>query len=364
MDLILLLEDGSIFQGQSFGFQKEIVGEIVFNTGMTGYQEILTDPSYYGQIVTMTYPLIGNYGINNFDYESLKPHVKGFIVREYCEYPSNFRCDKTINDYLIKYEIPGIAGLDTRALTKILREKGTMRGIIIQKTKFILKEALQKITKYKIINPVPEVTTKNIEVYGKGKKNIALIDYGVKKNIVKQLMSKGFRVTVFPSKSTYDEILKYKPNGIMLSNGPGDPKDCKIEISNIQTFVGKLPIFAICLGHQLMVLANGGDTTRLKYGHRGCNHPVKELKSGRTYITSQNHGYTVVEDSLDKEKLEVTHINMNDSTIEGVKFKNLPIFTVQFHPEASPGPQDTGYLFDDFLQMINSFEKGEYNAKR
>jgi len=362
MDLILLLEDGTIFNGQSFGYYADVVGEIVFNTGMTGYQEILTDPSYCGQIVTMTYPLIGNYGINDEDFESKKPYVKGFIVRSHCENPSNFRSEKTINEYLKKYKIPGIYGIDTRALTKILREKGTMRGIIVSKKDYNNKKSMKKIKSYLYNNLVEEVTTDKIEIYGKGDKNIALIDYGVKRNIIRSLVARGYKVTVFPSKATKEQILETNPCGIMLSNGPGDPKDCKVEIENLKTLLGVKPIFAICLGHQLMALANGGDTEKLKYGHRGCNHPVKDLKKDRVYITSQNHGYTVVKEALNLEKMKVTHVNMNDNTIEGVKFNNLPIFTVQFHPEASPGPQDTGYLFDEFINMIEQFEKGVYNA--
>ena len=362
MDLILLLEDGTSFEGYSFGDCTEVVGEIVFNTGMTGYQEILTDPSYCGQVVTMTYPLIGNYGINDDDFESIKPFVKGFIVREHCEQPSNFRCEKTIDEYLKKYKIPGIYGIDTRALTKVLREKGTMRGIITSKSSYNKEVCYKKMEKYTLKNPVEEVSIKEVEVYGNGNKNIALLDYGVKTSIINSLLKRGFKVTVYPSNATKQDILKSNPCGIMLSNGPGDPKDCKIEIENIKELMGIKPIFAICLGHQLMTLANGGNTEKLKYGHRGCNHPVKDIKKDRTYITSQNHGYTIVSKSLDLEKMDITHINMNDNTIEGIKFKNLPVFTVQFHPEASPGPQDTGYLFDEFVKMIEQFEKGAYNA--
>ncbi|MBN2853564.1 MAG: carbamoyl phosphate synthase small subunit [Clostridia bacterium] len=364
MDLILMLEDGTIFEGSSFGSANEVIGEIVFNTGMTGYQEILTDPSYYGQVVTMTYPLIGNYGINKFDYESSKPHVKGLIVREYCKYPSNFRCDKKISEYLEKYEIPGLYGIDTRKLTKILREKGTMRGIITQKEKFDFQANMDQLLTYEIKNAVESVTAREKTVYGDGKKHIALLDYGVKRNIIRELNKRGYQVTVFPADADLSDICQCHPDGIMLSNGPGDPKECKVQIENIRQFMGVYPIFAICLGHQLMALANNGDTEKLKYGHRGCNHPVKDIEKDRTFITSQNHGYTIVSDSIDLTEMEITHININDNTVEGVKFKHLPIFTVQFHPEACPGPQDTGYLFDQFGQMMDDFKKGAYDAKK
>ncbi len=362
MNMILLLEDGNTFKGQSFGYENKVIGEVVFNTGMTGYQEILTDPSYCGQIVTMTYPLIGNYGINLDDYESRKPFVNGLIVREYCKRPSNFRCEKTIDEYLKKYKIPGLYGIDTRALTKILREKGTMRGLVIREDEFNKKQLLEEMASYTIKNPVHEVTIKEKQTYGTGKRHIALLDYGVKSNIIRELVKRDCKVTVFPSTATIKEIIAISPDGIMLSNGPGDPKDCQFEIDTIKDLIGEYPIFAICLGHQLMALATNGDTTRLKYGHRGCNHPVKDLKKDRTYITSQNHGYTIVSDSIDKSLMEITHVNMNDQTVEGVKFLNHPIFTVQFHPEASPGPQDTSYLFDEFMTLIDTQQKGETHA--
>ncbi|MDK2810668.1 MAG: carbamoyl-phosphate synthase small subunit [Petroclostridium sp.] len=360
MKAILALEDGSIFKGNSFGAEGEVIGEIVFNTGMTGYQEILTDPSYCGQIVTMTYPLIGNYGVNIDDFESIKPQVKGFIVRELCKTPSNWRSTETLNEYLKRYNIIGIEGIDTRALTRILRDKGTMNGIISTDPNFDIRQRLDEIKNFRINNPVDEVTCKEIQKYpGEGYK-VAVIDLGAKANIIRSLVNRGCDVIVFPARSSADEILRHNPDGIMLSNGPGDPKDCSEVIKNIKKLMdsGK-PIFGICLGHQLTALANGADTQRLKYGHRGCNHPVKDIKKDLTYITSQNHGYTIVEASLDKTKAEISHINMNDGTIEGVRYKDRPVFTVQFHPEASPGPKDTAYLFDEFLELMKIYGKGK-----
>ncbi len=367
MEALLLLEDGTRFIGEAYGDFNAVAGEIVFNTGMTGYQEVLTDPSYCGQIVTMTYPLIGNYGINDEDYESIRPFIRGFITREKCDHPSNFRCKRTLNNYLEKFGIPGLFGIDTRKLTKILREKGTMKGAftaIGTDVETAVKIAMGLIENFELTDPVEEVTVgKSYECKAPNSKgySIALLDYGVKKNIIRSLNKRGADVTVFPSKAAPDEILSGGFDGVMLSNGPGDPKDCRVEIDNIARLVGKVPIFAICLGHQLTALAMGGNTEKLKYGHRGCNHPVKDISKDRTYITSQNHGYTVVADSL-KGNIEITHINMNDQTVEGVKYLDLPLFTVQFHPEASPGPGDTGYLFDEFFQMIEKYRGGDYNA--
>ncbi len=355
MQAILALEDGTVFKGESFGVEGEIIGEIVFNTGMTGYQEILTDPSYCGQIVTMTYPLIGNYGVNIDDFESAKPQVKGFIVRELCKVPSNWRSVETLNDYLKKHNIIGIEGIDTRALTRILRDKGTMNGIISTVPDFDIQDKIEEIKRFSIVNPVDEVTCQTPQHYKSEGLKVAVIDLGVKTNIVRSLMNRGCDVTVFPASAGVEEIMRTDPDGIMLSNGPGNPKDCKQAIQNIKELMDMAkPIFAICLGHQLTALANGADTTRLKYGHRGCNHPVKDLEKDITYITSQNHGYTIVESSLDKDKGEVTHINMNDGTIEGIRYKDKPVFTVQFHPEASPGPQDTAYLFDEFIALMKA----------
>lgn len=358
MKAFLLLEDGTIFEGNSFGMEGKVVGEVVFNTGMTGYQEVLTDPSYCGQIVCMTYPLIGNYGVNFDDIESTKPQVKGFIVRELCKTPSNWRSIETLNEYLKRNEIIGLEGIDTRALTRILRDKGTMKGTIITSEQLDnIAEELVNVNGYTISNPVLQVTTPEIKHYGENGHKIALLDYGLKQNIVRSLLKRGCEIYVFPATATAEEVLEIEPDGIMLSNGPGDPKDCQFQIDTIKKLIGKKPIFGICLGHQLTALANGANTEKLKYGHRGCNHPVKDIEKDLTYITSQNHGYTIVEESLDRETMTVSHINMNDRTIEGIKYKNAPLFTVQFHPEASPGPGDTAYLFDEFIKMIENSKK-------
>lgn len=353
MKAFLLLEDGTVFEGNSFGMEGNIVGEVVFNTGMTGYQEVLTDPSYCGQIVCMTYPLIGNYGVNLDDIESVKPQVKGFIVRELCKTPSNWRSIESLNEYLQRNEIIGLEGIDTRELTIILREKGTMKGTIVTGENLSdIQEKLSELKSYTINNPVLQVTTPQLKHYDGDGYRIALLDYGLKKNIVRSLLKRNCEVNVFPATATAEEILSTEPDGIMLSNGPGDPKDCQFQIETIKKLIGKKPMFGICLGHQLTALANGADTEKLKYGHRGCNHPVKDLEKDMTYITSQNHGYTIIENSLNRETMSISHINMNDRTIEGIKYKNAPLFTVQFHPEASPGPGDTAYLFDEFMEMI------------
>lgn len=354
MKAILMLDDGTEFTGEAFGAMGTRVGEIVFNTGMTGYQEVLTDASYSGQIVTMTYPLIGNYGVNDDDRESDKPQVKGFVVRELCGEPSNWRSCETLEAYLIKHNIIGIQGIDTRALTRILREKGTMNGVISSEPDFDKEQWMEKVHAYRIDNPVEEVTTSEVMHFeGTGFK-VALLDYGVKTNIIRSLRKRGCDVYVFPATATTEQILAINPDGIMLSNGPGDPKDCIFQIDVLKELLPQKPIFGICLGHQLTALAKGGDTGKLKYGHRGGNHPVKDILKDRTYITSQNHGYAVLAESLDKGMAEVSHINMNDGTVEGVKYLDTPTFTVQFHPEASPGPMDTGYLFDEFIELMKN----------
>lgn len=353
MKAFLALDDGTLFTGESIGITGTSVGETVFNTGMTGYQEILTDPSYAGQIVAMTYPLIGNYGINTDDNESEKPWVKGFIVRESCEEPSNWRSVESLNDYLKRNKIVGIQGIDTRALTRILREKGTMNGLISTDPDFDPEAWADKMHNYKIVNPVEQVTTRRVLHFdGKGRR-VALIDYGAKASIIKSLTGRGCEVYVFPSGSRAEEILSVDPDGIMLSNGPGDPKDCGFQIKVLKDLLGRKPIFGICLGHQLVALANGVDTEKLRYGHRGTNHPVKDIAAGRTYITSQNHGYSVLARTLDPKRAVVSHINMNDNTVEGIRYLDTPTFTVQFHPEASPGPTDTAYLFDEFISLMD-----------
>lgn len=353
MKAYLALQDGTVFEGESIGAVGEVIGEIVFNTGMTGYQEVLTDPSYAGQIVTMTFPLIGNYGFNAEDAESVRPFVKGFIVREMCDTPSNWRSEEGLDAYLKRNNIIGIQGIDTRRLTKLLRDSGTMNGILTTQKDFSLDKHEQAIKAYKIIDSVYEVTcTCERNIPGSGKR-VALLDLGAKENIVRSLVKRGCDVTIYPATAAAEEIIQKGFDGIMLSNGPGDPKDCTEIIKNIKKLIdANIPTFGICLGHQLTALAYGGDTGKLKYGHRGANHPVKDLAIDRTYITSQNHGYAVLAESLDKNIAEVTHINMNDGTVEGVSYKNKPVFTVQFHPEASPGPMDTAYLFDNFIKLM------------
>lgn len=353
MKAFLILEDGTVFEGTSIGANKEVISEIVFNTSMTGYLEVLTDPSYAGQTVAMTYPLIGNYGICRDDMESLKAWHDGFIVRELSRVSSNFRNEYSIQQFLIENDIPGISGIDTRALTKILREKGTMNGMITTDKNFNLSIIIPKIKEHKVKNTVERVTCKEKYVLKGNGYKVALMDFGAKKNIARSLNERGCEVTVYPAHTTAEEILADNPDGIMLSNGPGDPKECTSIIEEIKKlYNSEVPIFAICLGHQLMALATGADTHKLKYGHRGVNHPVKDLRTGRVYISSQNHGYVVDDETLNPEIVKPAFINVNDKTNEGLEYVGKNIFTVQFHPEACGGPQDTAYLFDRFIDMM------------
>lgn len=342
----LILENGVVFEGKAFGYLKECVGEVVFNTGMTGYQEVLTDPSYYGQIVTMTYPLIGNYGINLEDLESREPKVRGFIVREKCQYPNNFRCELELETYLAQNKVLGLDGIDTRALTKILRNNGTMKGIIVLDNSNLedVKDKLEAFSNRDAVSIVS--TNEKYEISGEGKK-VAIIDFGIKQNIIRNFVKRGCNVTVFPYDFKAEEVLEINPDLVFLSNGPGDPEDMGEAVNEIKKIVGKKPIVGICLGHQLLALTLGGETKKLKFGHRGCNHPVKDLINNRVHITSQNHGYYV---ATLPENMEITHVSMNDGTVEGMKHKELPIFSVQFHPEACPGPKDSEYIFDEFMK--------------
>ena len=357
MKAFLILEDGTVFTGTSIGSKKEIISEIVFNTSMTGYLEVLTDPSYAGQAVCMTYPLIGNYGICYEDQESLRPWPDGYIVRELSRIPSNFRCEDTIQNFLKRYDIPGIAGIDTRALTKILREKGTMNGMITTNPDFKLDEVIPRLHAYTTGKVVEKVTCEEKSVLKGNGPKVALMDFGAKENIAASLNKRGCQVTIYPASAKAEEILKDQPDGIMLSNGPGDPKECTEIIKEIKKlYDSQVPIFAICLGHQLMALATGADTKKMKYGHRGGNHPVKDLETGRVYISSQNHGYVVDTETLDPQIAVPAFENVNDKTNEGLKYIGKNIFTVQFHPEACPGPQDSGYLFDRFIKMMEVTE--------
>ena len=346
MNAKLILENGMVFEGNAFGYLSDSVGEVVFTTGMTGYQEVLTDPSYYGQIVTMTYPLIGNYGVNLEDVESNSPKVRGFIVREKCSFPSNFRCEMDLDNYLKQNKIVGLEGIDTRALTKVLRNNGTMKGIIVV-DEIGRKDVNDRITAYSNKEAVKNVTTDKVYTIEGNGKHVAVMDFGIKTNILRCFKKRGCKLTVFPANAKAEDILAINPDLVFLSNGPGDPQDVPESIENIKKLIGKKPIVGICLGHQLLTLALGGTTTKLKFGHRGCNHPVKDLETNKVTITSQNHGYVV--ETL-PEEVVATHININDGTIEGMKHKTLPIFSVQFHPEASAGPHDSEYIFDKFME--------------
>ncbi len=353
MKAFLILSDGNVFEGTSIGAEREVISEIVFNTSMTGYLEVLTDPSYAGQAVVMTYPLIGNYGICYADEESGRPWPDGFIVRELSRVPSNFRSEDSIQNFLKENNIPGIAGIDTRALTKILREKGTMNGMITTNENYNLDEILPKLKEYTTGKVVEKVTCEEKYVLPGDGFKVALMDFGAKRNIARSLNKRGWEVTVYPALTTAEEILAANPDGIMLSNGPGDPKECVSIIKEIKKlYDSDVPIFAICLGHQLMALATGADTHKMKYGHRGANHPVKDLQTGKVYISSQNHGYVVDMDTLDDKIARPAFINVNDKTNEGLEYVGKNIFTVQFHPEACAGPKDSDYLFDRFMNMM------------
>ncbi|WP_249869849.1 carbamoyl phosphate synthase small subunit [Oceanobacillus saliphilus] len=353
----LVLEDGTVFIGEGFGSKRVSTGEVVFNTGMTGYQEVISDPSYCGQIVTMTYPLVGNYGINRDDFETVTPFINGFVVKEASDAPSNFRNEESLDHFLKAHDIPGIQGIDTRKLTKIIRRHGTMKAIIsdLEPAAEHLAEKVRNLTM-----PTDQVkTTSTIKPYvvpGRGLR-IVLVDFGAKHGILRELTKRNCHITVVPHDYTAEAILRLKPDGIMLTNGPGDPKDVPEAIEMIQHVLGKIPVFGICLGHQLLALACGADTEKMKFGHRGANHPVKDIKSSKTYLTSQNHSYAVREASLENTDLGLTQIALNDRTVEGVRHKNYPAFSVQYHPEASPGPEDTNYLFDDFMNMIKKNQK-------
>lgn len=348
---ILTLEDGTRFEGESFGAAADVIGEVVFNTGMTGYQEVLDDASYCGQIVAMTYPLIGNYGITNGNYERAKPRAAGFIAREVCARPSNWRSEGDIGKYLADNNICGLSGIDTRALTRVIREKGTMKGIITQKEP--TQKQLDDMRKFELKCPVDIVTCKQLYEYCAGSPKIAVIDLGLKRCILHSLKKRGCGVTVFPARADANEILSGGFDGFLISNGPGNPKDNKQVIGNLKLLVNKKPILGICLGHLVLALVMGADTEKLKYGHRGANHPVKDLKRDRVYITSQNHGYAVMESSV-PEGAQIIFRNWNDGTIEGLSYENAAIVSVQFYPEAAPGPEDTAHIYDEFIDKLRS----------
>jgi carbamoyl-phosphate synthase small subunit len=352
MKRLLILEDGTIFKGEGFGSDTAVTGEVVFNTGMTGYQEILSDPSYCGQIVTLTYPLVGNYGINRDDFESITPAFSAFVVKEVADFPSNWRSKMSLDEYLKTKNIPGISGVDTRKLTKIIRQYGTLKGAICSSEEKPL-EVLERLKATKLrTDQVKQVSTKSAYPSpGRGHR-IVLVDFGMKHGILRELNDRNCDVVVVPYNATADEILALSPDGIMLSNGPGDPKDVPEAIEMIKEILGKVPMFGICLGHQLFALACGANSEKMKFGHRGSNHPVKDLKTGKVALTSQNHGYTVEEGSIAGTELEITHIALNDGSVEGLRHKTAAAFTVQYHPEASPGPEDANELFDQFLSLV------------
>lgn len=366
MKAILMLEDGTIFKGKGFGSKGEITGEVVFNTSMTGYQEILTDPSYNEQIVTMTYPQIGNYGVNEKDVESEKIQLSGLIVKEYLDYYSNWRAKTSLNDYLKKYNISAISDIDTRELTRHIRVKGAMNGILSTEN-FDFNYLKEKLDNYPGLigrDLVKNVTCKKSYCYNSKiknfKYNIIAIDYGIKLNILRCLNDSGFKIKVVPAFTKSEEILNENPDGIFLSNGPGDPAAIDYAIKTVSEIIGKKPVFGICLGHQLIALALGAKTYKLKFGHHGGNHPVKNLKTGKIEITTQNHGFNVDIKSLKKLKnikYKITHLNLNDGTIEGIEYENLNAFSVQHHPEAGPGPHDSRYIFDKFGYIIENFKK-------
>jgi carbamoyl-phosphate synthase small subunit len=353
---VLVLEDGKVFEGSSFGAKGESSGEVVFNTSMTGYQEIITDPSYQGQLVTMTYPQIGNYGINESDHESRKPFLGGFIVKEVCFTPQNYFLTKTLDQYLKETDIIGIFGIETRTLTRHLRDQGSKLGIIstidsnvdsllskLKKKRGVVGEDLVKeVTRSKIDQSTPP---------GKKRFKVVVYDFGVKENILRMLSARGCELIVVPADTPASKVLSFSPDGLLLSNGPGDPEAVTYAIKNVETLLGKLPIFGICLGHQILGLAMGGKTYKLKFGHHGGNQPVMDLTTRKVEITAQNHGFAVDIDSVAKE-MELTHMNLNDQTVEGLRHRSLPVFSVQYHPEASPGPHDSNYLFDRFIQNM------------
>jgi len=354
----LILENGKVFEGKGFGAEKDVVGEIVFTTAMTGYLETLTDPSYYGQVVIQTFPLIGNYGVIPSDFESSKPALKAYIVRNRCQEPSNFRCEGILDTFLKNSDVPGIYDVDTRALTRIVREYGVM-NCKITSTLENLEKDLEEIREYRVVDAVKNVTPKEVtrEEAENSKYNVALWDFGAKSNIQRSLVQRGCNVTVFPASATAEEIAAINPDGIMLSNGPGDPQENAEVIKQLKQLCDKkIPTFGICLGHQLLALSQGAVTEKLKYGHRGANQPATDVETGRVYITSQNHGYAVVGKSLPANAKE-SFVNANDGTCEGVTYTDMPAFSVQFHPEACGGPLDTEFLFDKFISLIEENKK-------
>ena len=368
-DAVLALEDGRVFRGQGIGARAECYGEVVFNTGMTGYQEIFTDPSYSGQIVVLTYPQIGNYGVSDEDNESTKPYIEGLVVREFSKIASNWRSDEHAADFLAKHDIPIIGELDTRALVRHIRSEGALRGVISSETDDVRKlvEKARDIPKMAGRDLASTVSTEKQYEWTEGttacspselfetaeqKYHVVAYDFGIKHNILRQLVQIGSRVTVVPAMTSAEDVLAMNPDGVFISNGPGDPEPLEAQAKNIRGIIGRKPVFGICLGHQVLGVAMGGKTFKLKFGHHGCNHPVRNELTGKVEITSQNHGFAVDPDSLNANETELTHINLNDQTVEGFRSKKDPLFCVQYHPEAAPGPHDSRYLFDDFKKLM------------
>ena len=362
MKRLLILEDGTIFEGTAFGADIEVTGEVVFSTGMTGYQESITDQSYNGQILTFTYPLVGNYGINRDDYESIVPTCKGVVVRENARLASNWRNQMSLDEFLQRKNIPGISGIDTRALTRIIRHHGTMKATLVNPGDEIKHIQDQLRATVLPTNQVEQVSTSTAYPSPGTGRNIVVVDFGLKHSILRELSKRECNLTIVPHTITAEEIIDMNPDGVMLTNGPGDPTDVPEALAMIRGIQDKFPIFGICLGHQLFAMANGATTSKMKFGHRGFNHAVREIPTGRVDFTSQNHGYAVDADSIERTDLMVTHIEINDQSVEGVRHKYLPAFSVQFHPDAAPGPHDADYLFDEFMEMIDAtnLEKGDF----
>ena len=355
----LVLEDGSVHAGEAFGADVETHGEVVFNTSMTGYQEVLTDPSYAGQLVTLTYPLVGNYGISEEHYESKRIQTAGLIVREHCDLPSHGLSKRTLHEFLASQGIPGLSGVDTRAITRRLRERGVMMGLITRQDPEAAEAKLANLARYDDRDFVSTVTTDSSYHWdsdeeaweGSPRRRVLVIDWGLKYNILRLLRKRGCQVMAVPAATSAEDLLALKPSGILLSPGPGDPQLLDYLVNNLRKLLGRVPIMGVCLGHQIAARALGAKTYKLKFGHRGGNHPVQDLSDGKVYITAQNHGYSVSADSL-PARLEVSHVNLNDYTVEGLRHKEMPLFTIQYHSEAAPGPQDNEYMFDRFLQMV------------
>ena len=355
----VILENGKIFEGTFHGEEKEVLCELVFTTGMTGYAESVSDPSFEGQALVLTYPMIGNYGFNSEDTESDRPWISALIVRELSIHPSNYRSTEPFGDYLARHGVPVVSGVDTRAITRELRTHGTMNALVTSSKPGEPESRLKEIKNHCLKNSVLRVSRRRKEVFGQGESHIALLDFGAKDTIIRSLVNRGCTVTVWPWDTPAGIILDSNPDGIMISNGPGNPQDCSTALPHIRELMESLiPMFSICLGHQLVALAAGFKTERLPFGHRGANHPVKDIETGRIYLSSQNHGYCVVSDSVNQGIAQISHINVNDGTVEGLRFKNIPVSTVQFHPEASPGPRETAYLFDDFLSLVDRSKTG------